>query len=125
MITMAHNTTNRAGQDRKTRQSNTRRALRTFVMLANASIQNTTTLQNLPLCADFNELPGSSHHFVVSPRLDPRFRGDDKCWQLFRAVSRARRLDRIADRRRDWIARSAAQRDIPGPHLREEARSGD
>jgi hypothetical protein len=48
-------------------------------MLANASIQNTTTLQGLPHCA-FRRIAGLRERFVVSPRLDPRFRGDDPCW---------------------------------------------
>jgi hypothetical protein len=43
-------------------------------MLANASIQNTTPLQGLPHCA-FRQLAGLRERFVVSPRLDPRFRG--------------------------------------------------
>jgi hypothetical protein len=46
-------------------------------MLANASIQNTTPLQGLPHCA-FRQLAGLRERFVVSPRLDPRFRGDDR-----------------------------------------------
>src|SRR5271154_1945860 len=60
------------------RQSNTDRALRTCVMLANASIQKTTTLQGLlsPLSAA-SPLMSSLRRV---PRLDPRFRGDDTCW---------------------------------------------
>jgi hypothetical protein len=54
-------------------------------MLANASIQNTTTLQGLPHCA-LRPLAGLPERFVVSPRLDPRFRGDDTCW-LGRSVA--------------------------------------
>ena|SRR5271170_4059049 len=63
-------------------------------MLAFASIQNTTKLQGLPLCAALNDFPAYVARFVVSPRLDPRFRGDETCWkaemkQLFRGVGKA------------------------------------
>jgi hypothetical protein len=45
------------------------------VMLANPSIQNTTTPQGLPHCA-FRRLAGSSERFVVSARLEsPLSRG--------------------------------------------------
>ena len=52
-------------------------------MLANASIQNTTTLQGLPLFVALIDFPA---HVVASSsqRLDPPFRGpfrgDDMCW---------------------------------------------
>jgi hypothetical protein len=54
-------------------------------MLANASIRNTTMLQGLAHCA-FRRLASLRERFVVPPRLDPRFRGDDKCW-LGRSVA--------------------------------------
>src|SRR5271168_4501713 len=50
---------------------------RSCVMLANASIQNTTTLLGL-LCAAFGGFP--AHVVNRVPQLDPRFRGDDTCW---------------------------------------------
>src|SRR5271170_6020316 len=55
------------------------------VMLANASIQASTTLQGLPLCAAFDDSRARDGAFVVSPRLDPRFRGDDRCRLVVRA----------------------------------------
>jgi hypothetical protein len=58
-------------------------------MLANARIEAATTLQGLPHCA-FRRLAGLRAGFVESPRLDPRFRGDDKCW-LGRSVAERRR----------------------------------
>jgi hypothetical protein len=54
-------------------------------MLANASIQASTTLQGLPLCAAFDDSRAQDGAFVVSPRLDPRFRGDDRCRLVGRA----------------------------------------
>ena len=115
------------------RQSSTGRAYELCVMLANASIQGTTTLQRLAalrrtrgkspggreivaalaergshraphspvstkrnprgqrprlqlrpeFCACYfapHSAPSLSRPFVVSPWLDPRFRGDDTCW---------------------------------------------
>jgi hypothetical protein len=60
------------------RRSNAGRALRTCFMLANASIQNTTTLQGLlsPLSAASQLMPSLRR----IPRLDPRFRAVDTCW---------------------------------------------
>src|ERR1700722_17007421 len=49
-------------------------------MLANASIRDTTTATRLARLAPFRRLSGLRCRFVASPRLDPRFRGDDTRW---------------------------------------------
>jgi hypothetical protein len=55
-----------------------------FVMFANASIQNTTTLQGLPLGAGFDDfatcVAASSFPHGWIPGLAVRSRGDDACW---------------------------------------------
>jgi hypothetical protein len=53
------------------------------IMLATASIQDTTTTTRLARLAPFRRLPGLCGRFVVSPRLDPRFRGDDTRWSRY------------------------------------------
>jgi hypothetical protein len=51
-----------------------------MLAVANASIQNTATAIRLAAFRRSRRLPGLCRRFVVSPRLDPRFRGDDTCW---------------------------------------------
>jgi hypothetical protein len=64
------------GKPAEGRQSNTGCALQTCVMLANASIQNITTLQGLPLCAALDD----TSPLRRVPAADCRFRGDDARW---------------------------------------------
>src|SRR5271167_4833081 len=66
------------GKPGESRQSNIGRACEHCVMLANASIQNTTTLQGLPFRRS-RRLPGSRRRFVV-PTAGFPFREDDTCW---------------------------------------------
>ena len=53
--------------------------------------------------APLSTTSGSPRRFIASPRLDPRFRGDDKCWST-KAVSIARIRSRSAPPFQQWQA---------------------
>src|SRR5271170_7570921 len=70
-----------------------------------ASIQNTTKLQ-----AGVNDFPAHVARFVVSPRLDPRFRGDDTRRKA--DISRRRQSIRLAARN-SFAANCRASKSTP------------